>query len=69
MRKNIQNVNIITCKLGPTLTNAINYKLEVAKEEQCNKEKIVKKQKKEAMTAKRYRNRGEISLSSGKKKN
>ena len=40
MEKNIQNVDVIVCKLRPVLIRATNYKLKVVKENQQKKERI-----------------------------
>ena len=69
MIKGIRNANIIAYKLGSALTRATNHKLEVIREEQYKKEKMIKRQKTEAMGAKRCRDRGRFSLFSRKKRN
>ena len=69
MAKGIRNTDAVAYKFRPTLTKATNYKLEVARKEQYKREEIVERQKTEAMAAKRYRERGGISLSSGEERN
>lgn len=43
MAKGIRNTDAVVCKLRPASTRATNYKLEVAREEQYKKEKMVKR--------------------------
>lgn len=51
------------------MTRAINHKLEVAREEQRNREEIVEKQKIEVMAAKCRKYRRRISWFSGREEN
>ena len=53
MDKDIRNADAVARKLKPALTRAINYRLEVASEKRQKREKIVERQRTEAMTAKR----------------
>ena len=69
MAKDIQNVDVIARKLRPTSTKAINHRLEVAKKEQRNREKLMERQKTEAMAAKCRRDGEKISLSNRKEEN
>lgn len=64
MEKGIRNANVIACKLGLALIRTIYYRLEVAKKEGYKREEMVKMQKAKAMTAKQYRARRKINLSS-----
>lgn len=61
-----KNADAVACKLRLALTRAINYKLEVVKVERQKREKMVKKQKAEIMTIKRYKAKRGMSLSSKK---
>lgn len=67
IKKSIRNTNAIAYILKLALIRVINNRLEVAKEERQKKEKIKKKQKTEAMAAKRYKVRKEMSSFSKKK--
>ena len=65
MAKSIRNANVVANKLGPNSRNATNYRLEVGRKEQYQREKIVERQNKEAMVAKGRTDRKRISLSNG----
>ena len=69
MAKDIKNANTIAYKLGSASRRAINQKLEVAREEKCEGEKIVKRQKTKAIATKCCKDRGRISLLNKKKGN
>ena len=69
MEKSIQNADTVARKLGPALIRAINYRLEVAREEQQKKKEMMERQKTETMAARRQRARGKISLSSKEEEN
>ena len=67
--KSIRNADAVACKLRPVLTRATNHRLEVARKKQPKREKIVERQKTEAMAAKHGKDRRRISLSSGEEGN
>ncbi len=69
MEKGIRNTDVLAHKLGPVLTRVSNQRLKVVKEEKQKREEMVEKRKTEAMTIKRRRARGEMSLSSEEKEN
>lgn len=69
LQKAYKNVVVVACKLWPALKKATDYKLKVARKKQCNRKKIVKKQKTETMATKCHRNWRRFILLSGKKKN
>ena len=52
MEKCIKNANAVTCKFCPILIRAINHRLEVAREKKQKRQKIIKRQKTEAIVAK-----------------
>lgn len=67
MEKSIKNAHSVARKHRLALTRITNYRFEVVREEGQKKEEIVEKQKAKAMTAKKHRARGEMSLFSEKK--
>lgn len=67
MKKNIQNIDSVTCKLEPALIKVTNHRLENVTREKEKSEIIVKKRKAESVAAKRYKIGREIDLSSAKK--
>ena len=69
MAKNIQNIDVVACKLKLTLIRVINYKLKVAQKKQSNWEKIIKNRKIKAIIVKYHRNKRGISLFSRQKRN
>lgn len=69
MSKNIRNANKVTSKLRPALIKATNYRLEVARDKERNRKKMIKRQKTEVIAAKHFSNRREIRLFNGKKEN
>lgn len=69
MNKSKRNADVITHKLRPASTKVTNHSLEVASKEKRKKEKMVKRWKTKAMTAKRQTTRRGISLSSEKEEN
>lgn len=62
-------MDVLAHKLGLVLTKVTNYRLEITKKERHKEEKIIARQKTEAMIAKYRRAKREISLSSKKKRN
>ena len=69
MAKGIKNADAVARKLGSALTKATNHKLDVSGEEKCKREEMVERRKTKTMATKRCRDRGGISLSSGKEEN
>ena len=69
MEKDIRNIDIVTCKLKPTLIRATNQRLEVTRDEKQKREKMVEKRKTKTIVAKRRKAGKENSLSSEEKKN
>ena len=63
MEKGIRNADAVACKLRPASIQAINDKLEVAREQRQKREDMVKKQKIEAIVTKCQRARGRICSS------
>ena len=68
MDKGIKNTDAVTRKLGPALTKAINYRLEVASEKKQKREEIVERRRTKTMAAKCQRAKERISLSSEEEK-
>ncbi len=69
MKKDIQNEDTVTHKLRPASIRVINHRLEVIRKDKRKREEMVEKQKAEAIAAKRWKNRGESSVSSEEKDN
>lgn len=62
MKKDIKNVDVVTCKLGPALTRISNHRLDVTSEEKQKREKIVEKWKTKVMATKRHKTKTCLNL-------
>lgn len=69
MAKGIKNADAVICKFRLASTKTTNHRLEVAQKKQRIKEKMVKRQKTEAIIAKCRRNIRRMSLSSREEEN
>lgn len=69
IKKVIKNADKVTCKLGPVLIRAINYILEVVREEKYKRKEMMEKQITEAIIVKLQRAKRGIGLSNEEKKN
>ena len=67
--KDVQNIDVITRKLRPALIKTTNHRLEVVRNEQRKREKMVERRKIKVLAARHQGAREEINLSCEKEEN